>query len=201
MPSETKDEMRERIIDSALKRFSYYGASKTTMNEIAEDLHCSKACLYYYFPDKYAMHIAVLEKVAEIYFDELENDAVKAGSAAAALRLWVDTRHDFVKRFYRLDLFKMLSDRQVNQNEIFKATKQREAQIIADIIRRGVDNGEMQTEDVDKVAKLYMHAMMGLRMSMLAQQNMTDEAGDGDCERIHRMQVELAEIFIKGLKR
>lgn len=201
MPSETKDEMRERILDSALKRFSYYGASKTTMNEIAVDLDCSKACLYYYFPDKYAVHMAVLEKVGEIYFEELEKDAAGAISAADALRQWVDTRHEFVKRFFRLDLFKMLSDKQVNQTEIFKATKEREAGMIAAVIRRGIENGEFAAEDPERVARVYLHAMTGLRMAMLAQQNLTDEAGNDVCDAVVDMQADLAEIFIKGLKR
>ena len=52
MIAETKDEMRDKILDAALRRFSNYTASKTTMNEIAEELHRSKASLYYYFSDK-----------------------------------------------------------------------------------------------------------------------------------------------------
>jgi AcrR family transcriptional regulator len=39
------------IIEAARKRFSHYGLTKTTMNEIAADIGMSKASLYYYFPD------------------------------------------------------------------------------------------------------------------------------------------------------
>jgi len=69
MLAENKDEMREKILEAALKRFMHYGASKTTMNEIADDLRCSKASLYYYFSDKKALHNAVLMKIGETFFE------------------------------------------------------------------------------------------------------------------------------------
>jgi AcrR family transcriptional regulator len=43
---------RERIQAVALARFREQGASKTSLREIAEELHVSKAALYYYFRTK-----------------------------------------------------------------------------------------------------------------------------------------------------
>ncbi|WP_262496286.1 TetR/AcrR family transcriptional regulator [Daejeonella oryzae] len=43
----------------AIKRFCHFGISKTSMAEIAEDLSMSKTAMYYYFPDKQNIILAV----------------------------------------------------------------------------------------------------------------------------------------------
>jgi len=42
-------DVRTLIIDSATKYFSRYGFHKTTMDEIARNIHKAKGVLYYYF--------------------------------------------------------------------------------------------------------------------------------------------------------
>ncbi|MRG46586.1 TetR family transcriptional regulator [Chitinophaga sp. SYP-B3965] len=201
MQTETRDEMRERIIEAALKRFTHYSASKTTMNEIADDLHCSKASLYYYFPDKNALHLSVLEKAGEAYFVELETAAAGKSSAYEALMEMISIRHAFGKRFCRLELFKVLRDKQIlNSADIFKYARERETQIVANIIRKGVENGELITAEPEKVATLYIQSMIGLRFSM-SHNGMSDDISDEEFETVRGWQTMLADIFIKGLKK
>lgn len=202
MSTDNRDEMRERIIEAALKRFSHYSASKTTMNEIADDLHCSKASLYYYFPDKNGLHVAVLEKVAEFYFDEMEKEAAKAPTAEAALMGLILTRQAFVKKFCRLELFKVLREKNMlNTAETFEAARKRETGIVTGIIRRGVKSGELHTDQPEQVATLYIHSMMGLRLSVLSHSAITDDISEEEFEKIHEWQTLLTGIFIKGLKK
>ena len=202
MLTENRDEMRERIIDAALKRFTYYGASKTTMNEIAEDLHCSKASLYYYFPDKQALHVAVLEKAGETYFHDLQEKADQAVTARQAFMELIATRHEFARRFCRLELFKVLKDKHLVRfaNKAFEAARDREIGIITNIIEKGVDRGEMVSADPAKVAALYMHAMIGLRLSLVSK-DLSEEISDEEFERVREWQVQLADIFINSLKK
>lgn len=202
MLTENRDEMRERIIDAALKRFTYYGASKTTMNEIAEDLHCSKASLYYYFPDKQALHVAALEKAGETYFQDLQDKAAQAGTARQAFMELIATRHEFAKRFCRLELFKVLKDKQLLKfaHRAFEQARDREIRIITNIIEKGAARGELMSADPEKVAALYMHAMIGLRLS-LVNKDISEEISDDEFEKVREWQVQLADIFINSLKK
>lgn len=201
MQTENRDEVRERIIEAALKRFTHYSASKTTMNEIADDLHCSKASLYYYFPDKNALHLSVLEKAGETFFTELETAAAGKSTAHEALMEMISIRHAFARRFCRLELFRVLRDKQIlNSDDIFKYARERETQIVANIIRKGVESGELETEDPVKVATLYIQSMLGLRFSM-SHNGMSDDISDEEFEVVRGWQIMLAEIFIKGLKK
>lgn len=200
MHTENRDEMRDRIIEAALKRFTHYSASKTTMNEIADDLHCSKASLYYYFPDKGALHLAVLEKAGETFFTQLDKEADQAGSASEALQHMSAVRYAFARKFCRLELFKALKDKQLDvTGEAFERARQREVAITARILQRGVDNGELAPCDVDGVARLYIQSMMGLRLS-LANGAMTDDISEEEFETVRVWQAQLTDIFIKGLK-
>lgn len=200
MLTENRDEMRERIIEAALKRFTHYGASKTTMNEIADDLHCSKASLYYYFPDKHALHLAVLEKAGEMYFQEIEQSTADAPSAQAALLGMIPVRQNFARKFCRLELFKVLKDKQLlNSDETFRLAREKETAIVAGIIRKGVAGGELVSKDPDQIAALYIQSMIGLRLS-LSTRELTDDISEEEFEMVRQWQVQLAEIFIKGLK-
>ena len=62
-------EMLDSILGTAQKRFGQYGMAKTTMQEIADDMGISKASIYYYFPDKQQLYMAVIEREHEEFLD------------------------------------------------------------------------------------------------------------------------------------
>lgn len=62
--------MKEKeIILAARKRFAYYGFSKVTMDEIAADIGMAKASLYYYFPTKVDLFIAVVTEEQDQFIE------------------------------------------------------------------------------------------------------------------------------------
>jgi TetR/AcrR family transcriptional regulator len=201
MLAETKDEMREKILEAALKRFTHYSASKTTMNEIADDLHCSKASLYYYFPDKKGLHFAVLEKIGEIFFAEQEAELEGMTSATQVLMNILEVKRQFLQRYCRLELFKILNDNSAETQRIIKEVKTWEDQLVTKIIQYGVDHGEFIVDEVEKVAQLYNQAMSGMRFSATdCGPVINTELFPEDFERIVAQQKLLTEIFVKGLK-
>lgn len=204
MIAETKDEMKERILEAALKRFTHYGSAKTTMNEIAEDLGCSKASLYYYFPDKKGLHRAVLMKIAESFFAELEAAAehVTTQSAAATLQEINEIRSNFIRRFCRLELFRILNETQPEEmQQVIREARERDDKLIARVIRAGVENGELDVEDPQATAILYNQAMEGLRFTVLDRPPDYVDVTPEEVDQIMSKQQLLSEIFIKALKR
>ncbi|MCW3462540.1 TetR/AcrR family transcriptional regulator [Chitinophaga nivalis] len=200
MHTEAKDEMRDKILDAALKRFTHYGASKTTMNEIADDLHCSKASLYYYFADKNGMHMAVLERIAEAYFREMEKVVDQMTSAAKVLKDIIEIRRMFLSRFCRLEIFKVVYDRSSFFHEKMVMAKRREIAIHTHIIQAGVAMGEFQSEDPAATAELMVHALMGLRFTVPDQYREDMELDEAAFEQVIEKQKMLLDIFIQGMK-
>src|SRR5882757_8123896 len=98
--SDQQDIKREKILEAAYQRFLHYGYSKTTMNEIAGDLSLSKALLYYYFPDKSQLYIAVMRKLAGEYILKLEDKLNKFDNLKDAFVSQINTQHDFIVKNY-----------------------------------------------------------------------------------------------------
>lgn len=194
--------MRERILEAALKRFTHYGSAKTTMNEIAEDLGCSKASLYYYFPDKKGLHRAVLMKIAENFFAELEAVAENIVSAEATLQQITEVRSNFIRRFCRLELFRILNETQPEEmQQVIREARERDDKLIARVIKAGVASGELQVEDPQGMAILYNQAMEGLRFTVLDRPPDYIDLSPEEVDQIMAKQQLLSDIFIKALKR
>lgn len=200
MHTENKDEMRDKILEAALKRFTHYGAGKTTMNEIADDLHCSKASLYYYFPDKKAMHLAVLEKIAEAYFAEMEKVTTNITSAAQALHNIIDVKKAFISKFCRLEIFKIQKDGPSVFQEGVKKAKQIEIALTTEVIKAGVRTGEFKVDNAEQTADLLVQAIVGLRFSVPDHFSNDEELDEETFELVIEKQKLLVDFFIKGMK-
>src|SRR5579864_5345928 len=91
-----QDIKREKILEAAYQQFLHYGYSKTTMNEIAGALSMSKALLYYYFPDKSQLYVAVTRKLANDYLKTLEDSLSNISDIKEAFVFQIDTNHNFI---------------------------------------------------------------------------------------------------------
>lgn len=200
MIAETKDEMRDKILDAALKRFSNYTASKTTMNEIADDLHCSKASLYYYFSDKKSLHFAVLERIGEYFISEQEAEAEKDLPATSILMNLLEIKRQFVLKYCRLEMFKILNDNSAETIRAMTIMKERELVMMTRIMEKGVAAGDFKIRNTSEIAALYSQAMEGLRFSVSDCLNPKLELDPEEVEKIIDKQRLLTEIFVKGIK-
>lgn len=95
------------IIEAAQKRFGMYGMDKTTMKEIASDLGMSKGSLYYYYPDKENLYIAVVEKEQEIFMNSLINKLQFIENPDELLRAYVNIRLKYFRSFLNLSRFRL----------------------------------------------------------------------------------------------
>ena len=103
-----ESDVRQKIIESATKYFSKYGFHKTTMDEIAKNIHKAKGVLYYYFKNK----------------EELFNEVLKQelGKLKEALLKIVQSNNNSLTILtdYMLTRFKLLN-KAVNYHETLKA--------------------------------------------------------------------------------
>jgi AcrR family transcriptional regulator len=63
------DQRRQEILSAAAKLFIKFGADKTTMRAIANEVGISSTAVYSHFPDKMAVYVGV----AEMAFSELQS--------------------------------------------------------------------------------------------------------------------------------
>src|SRR6185312_4666037 len=78
----TKDNVRDKIVEAAKKRFSHFGYGKTTMAEIATDCGMSPGNLYRFFPGKLDIAEAIASDDFKAHLAHLRRLAAKGGIGA-----------------------------------------------------------------------------------------------------------------------
>jgi AcrR family transcriptional regulator len=164
-------EVRSQIIDSATKYFSRYGFHKTTMDEIARNIHKAKGVLYYYFKNK----------------EDLFNEVLKQelGSVKAALLKIVNSNKNALTILtdYILTRFRLLNNA-VNYHETLKADFFEKYHFVKDvredfenfdqnqftaIIQKGNEEGYLEVSNVGPTVDVAMMIIRSIEIPLFLQ--------------------------------
>jgi len=196
-----QDIKREKILEAAYQRFLHYGYSKTTMNEIAGDLSLSKALLYYYFPDKSQLYIAVMRKLAGEYIQNLENKLMQFDNLKEAFAAQVDLQHNFIVKNYNFFDFFRVNEQNLPETiwEIIAEIRQAELVLLSAAIRVEEQKGHIKpVENPEQIVDLLIDALHGVRVSAVSHKKVMFPQKE-HLDEIHTKRLLLLDIFIKGL--
>ncbi len=194
-------EKNNLIIKAARDRFAHYGYSKVTMDEIAADVEMGKASLYYYFPTKEELFKAVIAMEQTEFRNEIEVMFQKPISAAQKLHEYVNQR---LKYFQVLVNLGMLSVHSIlDMKSIFKKSFQdfeiQELNLLQKIIDEGKTKKEFSSLITNKVTRVFLHILQGLRLRVIRQ----IKGRQLDAKSYKNLQEEMriiTEIFIEGIR-
>lgn len=203
MAKKNADDKRIVILEAAKRRFAHYGMAKTTMAEIAKDLSFSKALLYYYFPDKTSLYVAVLEFVIEEYSEETSTSLAQLDSTEDAIMELLNKRIEFIKKYYYIVEYAYDNRKDVTPEveEVFVRVFKTHGQGIRDILQRGVEKGELKSFDVEEYAQIFLFSTMGLRLMVVKGMKIDFIPTAEEFAYIVEMQKKLAKVFLDGLRR
>lgn len=155
---------KEQIITAALRRFAYYGYHKTTMNEIADDLHITKANLYYYYSDK----AALVSDCIDYIFDDMgqKEDAVidaYTGDLLATIYQLLDVHGQYIEEYYILSM-QDVSEWVKNAGiiSIVERFDKRNQQNIQSLFQKAIDQGELELSDPKEASVAFNEIISGL---------------------------------------
>jgi AcrR family transcriptional regulator len=100
---------RQRILDEAAQVFSRHGYRATSIDTIAEASDTSKGGVYFHFPNKEAIFLALLERMAALLRDRVERAMAEGASptakldAALATMLGTFASHRTLARLFLVD--------------------------------------------------------------------------------------------------
>jgi len=198
--TDQQDIKKEKILEAAHHRFSHYGYSKTTMNEIAGDIAMSKALLYYYFPDKSELYVAVMRTLANDYLKILANN--KLDSLKDVFIFHVNSHHDFILKNYNFFDYFRLNEQNLPDTiwDIIEQIRQGEANLLSNAIKVEAEKGEIKPlNNPDEIVDLLLDALHGVRVGALAHKKARFPRIE-HLDEIHEKRLLLIDIFIKGLK-
>lgn len=102
-------ERKQRILDAALDVFSHRGYQRAAVDEIAGEARTSKGGLYFHFPSKQSMFLALLDRMASLLLDRMESalqvEEDPSARLDAALRTAIRTfaAHKTLARLFLID--------------------------------------------------------------------------------------------------
>ncbi len=199
--TDQQDIKREKILDAAHQRFLHYGYSKTTMNEIAGDLSMSKALLYYYFPDKSQLYVAVMQKVAGDYLKILQSRVNTFTNLKEAFVFQIDTQHNFIVTNYNFFDFFRLNEQNLPDAiwQIVEQVHQSEIDLLVNAINTEAEKGNINpVKNPTEIISLLLDALHGVRVSSVSNKKTMFHRKE-DLDEIHKKRLLLADIFMKGL--
>lgn len=164
---------RERILDAALNVFSSKGYHDTRMDEIAESSETSKGAIYFHFPNKEKLFIALVDQFADLLErrtkEAIQREARGMGRVRLALESVLDT---FGK--YRLPA-KILLVQAVGLGTVFEKKRlevhERFARLIQTYLDEAIEVGDIPPADTEIIA----HAWMGAIYTVVIQWVYTGE--------------------------
>lgn len=201
--TDQQDIKREKILEAAYQRFLHYGYSKTTMNEIAGDLSMSKALLYYYFPDKSELYVAVMRKLAGDYLRQLEEKFGQFNNLRDAFMYQVNKHHDFIVTNYNFfDYFK-LNEQNLPESIWSTISDIRDAEIklLTDAIQIEVDKGNLHlTYEAAEIVEVFLDALHGIKVGGAMPQKKYSFPSKEHLDEIHNKRLLLIDVFVRGLR-
>src|SRR5829696_9213302 len=145
---------QDQIVEAALRRFSHFGITKTTLTEVAEDLAVSKQVLFYYFHDKQSLVNAVIEKLTIEYGNTLKTEIEDANSVAEALLKLTKVKGIFFEKYYMLasqaEQLDFIKNKSLVNWRNFLTNK--ESGLVSRLFENGVQTGELKPLDAQKTA-------------------------------------------------
>lgn len=180
----SSNERRQQIIDSAARLFARYGTSKTTIADIAREAGIGVGTVYLEFPSKDAVvevlsqdkHLAVLSAMQSAANGEFPSQAARLHEV---IRARIDALFCVVEEGHHS------CELVLCQSGAVQAAHQRfelaEKQLFEQIVRKGVQLGEFDCPEVDKIAVVLQsaltrfslpHLLIGSRDDLLTQANL-----------------------------
>lgn len=149
-PSEETQNVRQRLLKSAIKLFGEKGYAATSVNEIVTSAGVTKPNLYYYFTNKEGIYIAILSEALTGY-DEIFNRASQAqGSARQRLmEICIEVYQQFVRN---IDTSRMIYSVYFGPHQSappfdFETFRMRHFQLLYDLILYGISIKEFRAGD------------------------------------------------------
>jgi AcrR family transcriptional regulator len=153
---DVSEQRKHQILDAAEEVFTRKGIAQARMDDIVEQTGLSKGTLYWYFKNKDAIIIAILDRIFLREFEQLEVMKDTGVTAVEGIWLLTDTIvQDMVGVLRLMPIayeFLALAFRSKVVQKVVTAYFNRYLEILVPLIQRGIDNGEFRPVDAQEVA-------------------------------------------------
>ena len=155
---------RDRILDAALNIFANKGYHDTRMDEIVEASSTSKGSIYFHFPNKERLFLALVDQFADLIErrvrEAVEQEAEGIARVRAALQACLETfgryrRPAKIMLVQAVGLGSVFEKKRVDVNDRF-------ANLIKEYLDEAIAIGDIAPVDTEVVSYAWMGAIYGI---------------------------------------
>lgn len=194
---ERKAESERQIIRAALKLFAEQGYMRTTLNQIGQEAGYTGGLVSHRFGSKEGLLQAVVSHITGRFSADQMGSAIEQDSAEASLRNYLEiyiqevTLREGRMRTMYVIMGEALAAVPEIQDDIARLNKG-VRNVLAEIVQRGIDNGEFRKEvDAQTAAVLILGMLRGVVMQYLA---------DRKAVNVKKMLPIIQDAALSGLK-
>lgn len=149
----------DEILEKSIELFQHKGFTGTSLQDIADAVGMQKPSLYYYINRKEDLLFIILERTADCYIEQLTQIVQSDASSYQKLDLAIQ-QHILMqmREAGTATLFRSASDLADERYAIIHASIKRYRELLKQIIREGVERGELYVEDPSIAAVMILGA-------------------------------------------
>ncbi len=149
---------RERILDSALNIFSRKGYHDSKLDEIVQDSGTSKGSIYFHFPNKERLFLALVDQFADLLEKRVKEAIEPMPAGMERVRVALETTVATFGKYRRPA--KILLVQAVGLGSAFEEKRNemngRFAQLIQTYLQEAIDSGDIEPVDAEMVSIVWM---------------------------------------------
>jgi TetR/AcrR family transcriptional repressor of mexJK operon len=190
----------EQILEAAIKRFSHFGVSKTSLTEIAQDLAISKPSLFYYFNDKNSLITAVAGKIINETLEEFENRLMATDSVEDGLYCIVDVKRKYFDKYFLLAIQgESLEAANVSAGitEVYRHARKKMETLLSALLNKGIGQGVLKQMDTMKTSITLLDTLSAFEYCMKGRKTVP---GEKDMNEMFSRQQDVLEMFLNGFR-
>jgi AcrR family transcriptional regulator len=159
------------IIDAAIKLINEEGFSKVTMEGVASRAGIAKGTIYLYFKDKDELTHTVIDSVLGMMVDDVSSCAAGEIDTREKLLRVAEVINRYAKDYWEFFVAVHYPDfvEKYHKCEDFQPKARRLVSVVADILREGVERGDVVNLNPELVATVFLNIFQTVYQAGIAQ--------------------------------
>lgn len=184
-----QNEKRDQILEIASHVFSVRDYHLVKVDEISQKAGVGKGTIYRYFPSKEDLYLAIIEKGHNSLIQKMEQEFEKEIPALKKLEGMIDC---LVSHFcHHIHYFKILSREQskllLRKKQLFKSKRERIAELISQVIRKGIDENVFRDMDEYLTASMLIGIIWGTVLN------------HSEALKSHELSKKICDLYLHGI--